>query len=148
MADNNQIRDQIAKYLNSLGKNKIYDMFSQMFAKAKINLAEDSAFPKDEYKIYLKRVNPRLKTPPYVNIESVDEQFHVLMTTNGRIIQVKSYGKRPKNDRFSDISEKMKSFVAERSLISGKLAELGATNDSVIKFLWKLLESANNAKNL
>lgn len=119
-----------------------YNFFTAILAKAKLNLGSEgeTVFPKDAYKVYVHRDNPRLKTPQYLNVISLGEQFHVTVTTSGRLLQVKKYGTRKVGDKFSDITEKVKKFVDEPSMIGGKFSELGATVGMLVNILWKMTE--------
>lgn len=102
---------------------------------------EETEFPNKEYRVFIKRHNPRLKTPIYLNVESKKEGFHVLVSTAGKLIQVKKFGTRDRGDRFSDICEKVKKFMKEKSGISKKFDEIdGATTEHVVKLLWKMTE--------
>ena len=108
---------------------------------------EDTEFPNKEYRVYVKRYNPRLKTPIYLNIESKTEGFHVLVSTAGKLIQVKKFGIRDRKDRFSDICEKTKKFVKEKTGISEKFDKIdGSTTEHLVKFLWGMTELKNKVK--
>ena len=121
---------------------EVYNLFTDILSKAKLNLGEEgeTEFPKNDYKVYVHRTNPRLKTPPYVNVESNKELFHILVTTTGRVLQVKDYGNRPRGDKFTDIAEKVKNFMKEPSLLGGKFTELGGTIEMLTKMIWKMTE--------
>lgn len=120
----------------------MYDFAMKIMEAARINAKDsDTEFPSSEYKVYIKRINPRLKTPMYVNVESKTEGYHVLISTAGKLIQVKKRGKRPLGDRFSDVCEKVKSFMKEKSGISEKFDEIEGSNvEHVVKVLWKMTE--------
>lgn len=124
------------------------DFALKIVEAATLNVKEEGTeFPNSDYRVYIKRYNPRLKTPIYLNIESRKEWFHVLVSTTGKLIQVKKFGTRDKNDRFTDVCEKVKAFVKEKSGISEKFDEIeGSTIEHVIKFLWKMTELKNKLK--
>ena len=86
---------------------------------------EDSVFPNEEYRVFVKRINKRLKTPPYINIVSRKEGFHIMVTTYGKLIQVKNYGNRKFGDNFEG---------------ADKFTEAGGKIKHVVKVLWKMTE--------
>ena len=121
----------------------VYDFAMKIMEAARINAKEtDTEFPSSEYKVYVKRINPRLRTPMYVNVESKAEGYHVLISTAGKLIQVKKHGNRKNGDRFSDVCEKVKSFMKEKSGLSEKFDNIEGSNvEHVVKVLWKMTEA-------
>lgn len=101
---------------------------------------EDSVFPNEEYRVFVKRINKRLKTPPYINIVSRKEGFHIMVTTYGKLIQVKNYGNRKFGDKFEDVCDKVKLFMEENFEGAGKFTESGGKIKHVVKVLWKMTE--------
>lgn len=124
------------------------DFARKIVEAATLNVKDEGTeFPNKDYRVYVKRYNPRLKTPIYLNIESKKEGFHVLVSTAGKLIQVKKFGTRDHGDRFSDICDKVQLFVKEKSGISEKFDEIkGSTIEHVIKFLWKITDAKNKMR--
>ena len=63
-----------------------------------------------------------------------------MVTTYGKLIQVKNYGNRKFGDKFEDVCDKVKLFMEENFEEAGKFTEAGGKIKHVVKVLWKMTE--------
>lgn len=127
------IKESIRKTVNEI----LNDYREPLMEMAKINLKDDgtSLFPSNAYNIIVQGDNSPHK-PPHIHVISKQEGFNIkILINSGELWQVENYGKRKRNDNFSDIVSKIKEWL---SLPSNVPMAKGDTNQAFAMGLWEL----------
>lgn len=100
-------------------KNNIFNENDTLNEMASINLKDGSKSPFDYRKFKVDVLNKEGNKEPHFHVISKSEGFNIrIKISDGELLSVKNYGKRNKNDKFTDIVKLAKEWIQQESSIS------------------------------